>query len=73
MLGLVPNMCVVVQLQILEVLCGASEYDDLPVRHNEDRINLALSREMRWRVDTRTPEDPHLKANLLLQVCKGTV
>ena len=27
-------------------LCGASEYDELPVRHNEDNLNLGLSKEV---------------------------
>jgi hypothetical protein len=27
-------------------LCGASEYDELPVRHNEDQLNLGLSKEV---------------------------
>lgn len=32
--------------QVLEVLCACSEYDELPVRHNEDRINAELSKEV---------------------------
>lgn len=28
---------------VLGALCGASEYDELPVRHNEDQLNLGLS------------------------------
>jgi hypothetical protein len=28
------------------VLCSCSEYDELPVRHNEDRINAELSKEV---------------------------
>jgi hypothetical protein len=33
-------------LQVLEVLCSASEYDDLPLRHNEDRLNAELSKQV---------------------------
>lgn len=39
---------------LLRVLCAASEYDDLPVRHNEDRLNTALAEQVRWPTDTRT-------------------
>ena len=54
--------------QVLHVLCGVAEYDELPVRHNEDKINTALSGEVRWPIDTRSADDPHTKTNLLLQV-----
>jgi hypothetical protein len=30
----------------LQVLCGASEYNDLPVRHNEDQLNLELAQQV---------------------------
>jgi hypothetical protein len=50
------------------VLTGASEYDELPVRHNEDVLNTQLAREVRLPVDTRRADDPHIKAHLLLQV-----
>jgi len=57
--------------QLLEVLCSAAEFDELPVRHNEDKLNLQLAEEVRWRVDMRTCDDPHTKANLLLQAHFG--
>jgi hypothetical protein len=53
--------------QVLGVLCAAAEYDELPVRHNEDKLNLALAGEVRLRTDPRAADDPHTKANLLLQ------
>jgi hypothetical protein len=53
--------------QLLGALCGCAEYDDLPVRHNEDALNLALSAHVRFPTDARTADDPHTKANLLLQ------
>ncbi|KAB5540523.1 Sec63 Brl domain-containing protein, partial [Coniochaeta sp. 2T2.1] len=53
----------------LSWMCRATEYDELPVRHNEDLINAELSRNLplpgtafglpMW--------DPHVKAFLLLQ------
>ena len=33
--------------EVLGALCGASEYDELPVRHNEDQLNLGLSSQVR--------------------------
>lgn len=54
---------------VLSWMSGASEYDELPVRHNEDLVNEALSSNLplpgsalglpMW--------DPHVKAFLLLQ------
>lgn len=52
---------------LLFVLSGACEYDELPVRHNEDKLNGLLAKEVRLKVDTRSLDDPHVKANLLLQ------
>lgn len=37
------------------------------VRHNEEHVNLQLSDALPWRVDERTLDSPHTKANLLLQ------
>jgi activating signal cointegrator complex subunit 3 len=50
------------------VLCSVPEYDELPVRHNEDKLNAAMARGVRYPVDIRTADDPHTKAHLLLQV-----
>ena len=52
---------------MLGVLCAAAEYDELPVRHNEDKLNLALARDVRLPTDPRAADDPHTKANALLQ------
>ena len=38
------------------------------MRHNEDRLNAALSAQVRYPTDIRTADEPHTKANLLLQV-----
>eukprot|EP00983_Pelagomonas_calceolata_P071844 1151432-Pelagomonas_calceolata.AAC.2 len=56
---------------ILQVLCAAPEYDELPVRHNEDKLNNLIARNtgaVRVQVDMRALDDPHTKASLLLQV-----
>jgi hypothetical protein len=41
------------------------------VRHNEDKLNVALSARVRWPVDPTLCDDPHTKANLLLQCHLG--
>ena len=51
-----------------QVLCSVAEYDELPVRHNEDKINASMAATARLPVDPRSVDDPHTKANLLLQV-----
>ncbi|GAX76248.1 hypothetical protein CEUSTIGMA_g3692.t1 [Chlamydomonas eustigma] len=53
--------------EVLQVLCSAAEYNELPVRHNEDKINLSMASTARLPVDIRNADDPHVKANLLLQ------
>ena len=55
---------------VLSWMCFASEFDDLPVRHNEDLINGELAKHLP--LDTsamgKLPMwDPHVKAFLLLQ------
>ena len=56
---------------LLHVLCGVAEYDELPVRHNEDKVNAELARQVAnaggFKVDARLADDPHTKANLLFQ------
>ena len=55
-------------MQVLGLLCSVAEYDEMPVRHNEDKLNVTLSGAVRYKIDTRTADDPHTKTNLLLQV-----
>lgn len=52
---------------LLSILCNTSEYEDFPVRHNEEKVNAALAAEVPWAVDSRTFDSPHTKAHLLLQ------
>lgn len=52
---------------LLRLLCAASEYGDLPVRHNEDILNAQLAKNVPVPVDTRRCDDPHVKTELLLQ------
>ena len=55
--------------EVLSVLCYANEYDQLPVRHNEDLMNADLAKECPINVEEKCMpmESPHTKAHLLLQ------
>jgi antiviral helicase SLH1 len=56
-------------LDALSWMCRATEYDELPVRHNEDLINAELSRNLPFpgTAFSLPMWDPHVKAFLLLQ------
>ena len=43
------------------LLPDASEYDELPVRHNEEQLNAELARLVRWEVDSFSLDNPHTK------------
>ena len=56
-------------VQVLALGVAAAEFDEVPVRHNEDKVNAALAKDVRWKLPQgQGPDDPHAKANLLLQV-----
>ena len=56
-------------LQALVLACAAAEFDEVPVRHNEEKVNAALAQDVRWGLPIdQGMDDPHAKANLLLQV-----
>ena len=63
---------------IVQVLCDAAEFDEVPVRHNEEIFNAQLSRELSVprrsasQINLAAPtfgamEDPHTKARILIQ------
>ncbi|KAF2208108.1 hypothetical protein CERZMDRAFT_101800 [Cercospora zeae-maydis SCOH1-5] len=54
---------------VLGWMCRATEYDELPVRHNEDLINVELSKNLPIDAEKLglVMWDPHVKAHLLLQ------
>ncbi|MCJ1313523.1 hypothetical protein MMC25_007202 [Agyrium rufum] len=54
---------------VLGWMCLATEFDELPVRHNEDLINTELSENLPLKADKLGLPmwDPHVKAFLLLQ------
>ena len=55
--------------EVLAWICGATEFDELPVRHNEDLINADLSSHLPLDASIMDlpMHDPHVKAFLLLQ------
>ena len=54
--------------EILEVLCDSTEFDQLPVRHNEDNVqNPYLAKLVPLDTSTRSMESPNTKTYLLLQ------
>ena len=55
---------------VLAWMCAATEFDDLPVRHNEDLINAELAKNLPLDISAMGSLpmwDPHVKAFLLLQ------
>ncbi|ODA76273.1 hypothetical protein RJ55_08118 [Drechmeria coniospora] len=56
-------------LDVLSWMCRATEYDELPVRHNEDLVNDTLSSNLPFpgHAFGLPMWDPHVKAFLLLQ------
>ncbi|ODM91249.1 Activating signal cointegrator 1 complex subunit 3 [Orchesella cincta] len=52
---------------LLFVMTDAYEYDQLPVRHNEDLLNEELAKDCPIEVAAGTYNSPHTKAHLLLQ------
>lgn len=54
---------------VLSWMCSATEFDELPVRHNEDLINAELSKNLPFNADNLGLPmwDPHVKAFLLVQ------
>ncbi|XP_046420627.1 activating signal cointegrator 1 complex subunit 3 [Neodiprion fabricii] len=53
--------------QLLRIACDAYEYNQLPVRHNEDLLNEELAKMCRHAVDSSTLDSPNTKTFLLLQ------
>lgn len=52
---------------LLKKLCDATEFAELPVRHNEDKLNMELARNVPMGIDLRVADSPHVKAFLLFQ------
>lgn len=52
---------------LIEILCSASEYEDMEIRHTEDRNLKALAGHLPIKVDVGKRFEPHTKCNILLQ------
>lgn len=52
---------------LIDILSSAEEYAELPVRHNEDKINADLSNDVPIKVNPYSFDNPHTKCHLLLQ------
>jgi len=58
--------------RVLEVVAFSHEFDELPVRHNEENENGELCEDCKWGIlDTMEMDDPHTKAFLLMQVSEA--
>ena len=53
--------------EVLQLLCDVPEYDEMPVRHNEDKVNEEMASSLPIRVPSYTYDSPHTKVHLLLQ------
>jgi hypothetical protein len=53
---------------IIEILCNASEFDNIPMRHGEEKALRQLAAHVPLANDKMKYTDPHTKAFLLLQV-----
>lgn len=53
--------------QLIKILSDSKEFSGLPVRHNEDVLNEALTHLVPIKVPKHELESPHVKSNLLLQ------
>lgn len=54
-------------VDVLRALCEAEEFNELPVRHNEDKLNVTLSQTLPLPINPNNAESPHVKAFLLFQ------
>jgi len=52
---------------LLEILCSASEFEDLEIRHTEERKLKQIAGHLPIKVDVGKRIEPHTKANILLQ------
>ena len=60
-------------LGVLDALCNALEFSELPVRHNEENLNAQLSKLVRFPRRHAPLDSTHTKAHLLLQAHIGRV
>lgn len=53
--------------EIIHMLSHVSEFEELPVRHNEDTLNEELAKLVPYPVDMTNLDSPFTKTHLLLQ------
>eukprot|EP01084_Bolivina_argentea_P282140 482902_1 len=53
--------------ELIRILSSTTEYDELPVRHNEDKLNFELSKQVPCDVSDLAMDEPSTKAILLFQ------
>ena len=53
--------------ELIRILSSTTEYDELPVRHNEDKLNFELSKQVPFSVSDLAMDEPSTKAILLFQ------
>ncbi|XP_014676711.1 PREDICTED: U5 small nuclear ribonucleoprotein 200 kDa helicase-like [Priapulus caudatus] len=52
---------------LIEIISSAAEYENIPIRHNEDTILKQLATRLPNKLTTPKFTDPHVKSNLLYQ------
>lgn len=62
--NLTPDMQVE---DLLKILCDSKEYAEIPVRHNEDNMNIELAKLCPISLSPYAMDSPHQKTHLLLQ------
>ncbi len=54
-------------MDLIDILSKAKEFDEVPVRHNEDNFNEGLAKICPYPVNKKTLDSPNTKTNLLFQ------
>jgi pre-mRNA-splicing helicase BRR2 len=53
---------------LIEIISSATEFTSIPMRHREDRVLQALAKRVMYKLPKSSKfNDPHVKANLLIQ------
>jgi len=58
---------------LIDILCSAYEFEDIPIKHGEEELLQMLANDITFKIDTSQKEnfsfnEPHTKANILLQL-----
>ena len=54
-------------IDLIKILCSVNEYNEVPVRHNEDKMNIDLSALCPFKITDKEAETPNGKTFLLFQ------